>query len=330
MDKNSKILVAGSTGLVGSAIIRGLLAKGYQNIIATTHQKQFVKAHPFLKDKAVTIIPVDLTNQEQTKSFFEKHQPEYVFLAAAKVGGIGANTAYPAEFIYQNLMIAANVIHAAYIYRIKKLLNLGSSCIYPKNADQPITEEALLTGELEPTNEAYAIAKIAAIKLCRYYNQQYQTNFISIMPTNLYGPYDNFNPETSHVIPAMMYKFHQAKKENKSEVILWGTGRPKREFLYVDDLAQASIYLMENYNAADLGEIINIGTGKDLTIQELAQLIQEIVGFKGKIVWDATKPDGMNQKQLDISKITKLGWQAKVQLKEGLQKTYQWYLSSIF
>ena len=307
MNKNTKIYVAGHQGLVGSALVRELANQGYLNIITKTFQE------------------LDLRNQQQTLDFFAKEKPDYVFLAAAKVGGIHANNTYKAEFIYDNLMIASNVIHAAYKYNVKKLLNLGSSCIYPKHASQPLKEEYLLTGPLEPTNESYAIAKIAAIKLCRYYNEQYGTNFISVMPTNLYGPNDNFNLETSHVLPALLRKFHDAKVKNEDSVTLWGTGKPYREFMYVEDMAQACIFLMQKYNAKEVGEFVNIGTGQDVTIKELAKLIKNIIGFTGKIIFDNSKSDGTPRKLLDVSSIHQLGWKHTVNLVEGLQKTYSWY-----
>jgi len=307
MEHDSKIFVAGHTGLVGSAVKRKLESDGYNNLILRSHAE------------------LDLTWQEQVENFFEKEKPEYVFLCAAKVGGILANSTYPAEFIYKNIMIAANVIHASYRYGVKKLLNLGSSCIYPKFALQPIKEECLLTDTLEPTNEPYAIAKIAAIKLCRYYNEQYGTNFLSVMPTNLYGPNDNFDLETSHVLPALIRRFHEAKRDSLTEVTLWGTGSPLREFLYVDDMADACVYLMKSYDAQDIGEFVNVGTGMDLTIKELAQLIAGIVGFLGKIIWDTTKPDGTPKKLLDVSKINALGWKAQTNLRQGIMKTYTWY-----
>lgn len=365
MEKNSKIYVAGNTGLVGSAIVRKLNAEGYNNLVFTPYPEY------------------DLRNQQQVEDFFRKEKPDYVFLAAAKVGGILANSTYPAEFIYDNLMIATTVIHASYKYGAKKLLNLGSSCIYPKLAPQPLKEEYLLTGPLEPTNEPYAIAKIAAIKLCRYFNEQYGTNFISVMPTNLYGPGDNFNLETSHVLPAILRKMHLAKclenndwdsirkdlnkrpieningkssneailnilskygiykissipsLKNKKEISvnsrnlrsvslkLWGTGTPRREFLYVDDLADAVVFLMNNYNAKDIGEFINIGTGKDITIKELAEIIKGIVGFKGEIEWEISKPDGTPQKLLNVERLHKLGWKHKYSLKDGIKQIYK-------
>jgi len=342
MEKEAKVYVAGHTGLVGSAILRRLRELGYNNIVVRTHAE------------------LDLTRQADTEAFLEEERPQYVFLAAAKVGGILANDTYKAEFIYENLMIAANVINAAYKYGVKKLLNLGSSCIYPRLAPQPLKEEYLLGGPLEPTNEPYAIAKISAIKLCRYYNEQYGTNFISVMPTNLYGPNDNFDLETSHVLPALIRKFHLAKLLRQGEhdlilkdldtfgnplssassvedhlssfgifpdkVILWGTGMPYREFLHVDDLADAVIFLMENYDREKLGEFINIGTGQDITIRELAEMIKEIVGFEGEILWDASKPDGTPRKLLDVSRMKALGWEPKIGLQEGIRMTYVWYL----
>ncbi len=311
MDKRSKIYLAGHRGLVGSALKRKLESKGYDNLISRTHRE------------------LDLTNQQAVNEFFEKEKPEYVFLAAAKVGGILANNTYPAEFIYENLMIEANIIHASYRYGVKKLLFLGSSCIYPKLAPQPLKEKYLLTGPLEETNEAYAVAKIAGIRLCKHYNQQYGTNFVSVMPTNLYGPNDNFDLETSHVMPALIRKFHEAKVKNEPEVVIWGTGKPFREFLHVDDMADACVYLMENFNTDDIGEFVNIGVGKDITIGELAELIKEIVGFEGAIRKDISKPDGTPQKLLDITKLSSLGWEAKILLKEGIEQTYEWYQSQI-
>jgi len=304
MNKDSKIYVAGHTGLVGSAIYRKLKSEGYTNIITKTHKE------------------LDLTNQAKTQEFFENEKPEYVFLAAAKVGGIQANNTYPADFAYVNLMIESNVIKASYDYGVKKLLLLGSSCIYPKLSSQPIKEEYLLTGPLEPTNEAYAIAKIAGLKMCQYFYRQYGTNFISVMPTNLYGPNDNFDLETSHVLPALIRKFHEAKINNSPYVEVWGTGTPKREFLHVDDLADAVIYLMNNY---DENEPINIGTGEDISINELAELIKEIVGYEGEIRFDTTKPDGTPRKLLDVSRLHSTGWKHKIDLREGIKQTYEWY-----
>lgn len=307
MNKNAKIYVAGHQGLVGSALMRALTAQGYHNIVTRS------------------FTDLDLRNQVAVDEFFKLEQPEFVFLAAAKVGGIWANNIYKAEFIYDNLMIATNVIHAAYKYGVKKLLNLGSSCIYPKGAPQPLKEEYLLTGSLESTNEPYAIAKIAAIKLCRYYNEQFGTNFISVMPTNLYGPNDNFNLETAHVLPALLRKFHDAKLEKQQSIVVWGSGCPLREFLYVDDLSSAILFLMEKYTARDVGEIINIGIGSDISIKALAELIKNVVGFHGQILYDAAKPDGVRQKLLDVTKMMILGWRAQVSLEEGIKKMYGWY-----
>ncbi len=301
MDKNAKIYVAGHRGLVGSAIIRKLESEGYFNIIKKSHNE------------------LDLTDQKSTRDFFEKERPEYVFLAAAKVGGIHANNIYPADFIYTNLIIECNVIKASYDYDVKKLLFLGSSCIYPKFAEQPIKESSLLTGKLEKTNEAYALAKISGLKMCEFFNRQYGTNFISAMPTNLYGPNDNFDLETSHVLPALIRKFHEAKVENKPYVEIWGTGIPKREFLYVDDLADALVFLMNNYEE---NETVNVGTGEDISIKDLAFLIKDIIGYTGELRFDTSKPDGTPRKLLDVSKIKKLGWKYTTSLKEGIEKTY--------
>ena len=307
MNKNSKIYVAGHRGLVGSAIVRNLEERGYTNIIYRTHKE------------------LDLTRQVEVEKFFEEEKPEYVFLAAAKVGGIQANNTRPAEFIYDNLMIESNIIHSSYKYGVKKLLFLGSSCIYPKFANQPIKEEYLLTGELEPTNEAYAIAKITGIELCKFYKRQYGCDFISAMPTNLYGINDNFDLETSHVLPALIRKFHEAKINNQEEVVMWGTGKPLREFMYVDDLADALVHLMLNYS----DEIhVNMGTGKDLSIGELAQIVKEVVGYEGKIVNDLSKPDGTPRKLLDVSRLEVTGWKYKTELREGIEKVYKWYLET--
>lgn len=308
MDKNNKIYVAGHLGLVGSAIMRKLKTEGYNNIIVRTRHE------------------LDLTDQSKVKEFFNKEKPEYVFLGAAKVGGIMANKSYPAEFIYENLALTLNVIHASYQNKVKKLIFLGSSCIYPKLAPQPIKEEYLLTSSLETSNEAYAIAKIAGLKLCQHYNQQYNTNYIAVMPTNLYGPNDNFNLQDSHVLPAMIRKFHEAKINQNTEITLWGSGQVKREFLHVDDLADALLFLMNTYNGK---EILNIGTGIDLSIAELAETIKKVVGFKGKTTWDTSKPDGTPRKLLDISKIKNLGWESKTELTEGIQITYEWFLKNI-
>ncbi len=301
MNYQSKIYLPGHTGLVGSALKRNLEGQGYENLICKTKEE------------------LDLMDEEAVGEFFEKEKPEYVFLAAAKVGGIKANNDYPAEFIYQNLKIQNNIIHQAYKSGVKKLLFLGSSCIYPRECPQPIKEEYLMTGPLEQTNEPYAIAKIAGIKMCQAYNRQYGTKFISVMPTNLYGPNDNFDPETSHVLPALIRRFHEAKENNQKEVVIWGTGKPKREFLYVDDLADACIFLMNNYQD---NEIVNIGTGEDLSIKELAEKIKDITGFQGEIIHDTAKPDGTPRKLLDVSKLHNLGWQHKTDLKEGIKKTY--------
>ena len=359
-----KIYVAGHNGLVGSAILRMLKEKGYADIVCRTSKE------------------LDLRRQSDTERFFEEERPEYVYLAAAKVGGILANSTYTAEFIYDNMAIALNVINSAYRYGVKKLLNLGSSCIYPTHAPQPMKEEYLLTGSLEPTNEPYALAKISAIKLCRYYNEQYGMNFLSGMPTNLYGPGDNFNLETSHVLPALIRKFHLAKLLRnrdfegivndirtyplgfgignpplspffkggthipplekggeggfedilkrlgitRDNILLWGSGEPFREFLYVDDLADASVFLMEKYDFKDTGELVNIGMGEDRKIKEIAYIVREVVGFEGGIEHDLSKPDGMSKKLLDISRIKSLGWEPKTGLQEGIRKTYEWYL----
>src|SRR3989338_1997035 len=306
MDLSSKIYVAGHKGLVGSAIVRALEKQGYDNLILRTHSE------------------LDLLDQKSATDFFKKEKPEYVFLAAAKVGGIMANRTYPADFIYQNLQIQNNIIHHSHLNGVKKLLFLGSSCIYPRLARQPIKEEYLLTEALETTNEPYAVAKIAGIKMCQAYNRQYGTDFISVMPTNLYGPNDNFDPETSHVLPALIRKFHEAKINNQTEVVVWGTGAPKREFLYVDDLADACIFLMNNY---DNSEIINIGTGEDISIKELAEMIKEITGFTGEINWDASKPNGTPRKLLDVGKLHNLGWKHQINLPDGILSVYEWYQS---
>lgn len=311
MNKNARIFVAGHGGLVGSAVRRRLERGGYTNLLLRTHAD------------------LDLTRQKDVEDFFSQAKPEYVFLCAAKVGGIMANSTYPAEFIYRNTMIAANVINSSYKNGVKRLLNLGSSCIYPRNAPQPLREDALLTSPLEPTNEAYAIAKIAAIKLCRYYNEQYGTDYLSVMPANLYGPGDKFDLETSHVLPSLIRRFHEAMRKGMPEVTLWGTGSPLREFLYVDDLADALVFIIEELDACDIGEFINIGAGWDLSICELAELVAGIVGYEGSIQWDATKPDGMRRKLMDVSRINALGWKAKTGLEEGIIQTYDFYKKSI-
>jgi GDP-L-fucose synthase len=305
MNKESKIYVAGHRGMVGSAIVRKLKELGYTNLILKTRKE------------------LDLTNQFQVNQFFNLERPEYVFLAAAKVGGIRANNEFRADFIYENLIIQSNVIKASHNTGVKKLLFLGSSCIYPKLCPQPIKEEYLLTGLLEPTNDAYAIAKISGIKMCQDFNKQYETNYISVMPTNLYGPNDNYDLNNSHVLPALIRKFHDAKVEGKEKVEIWGTGTPKREFLYVDDLADACLYLMTNYNGS---EIVNIGTGEDITIKDLANLVKEVVGFEGDIYFNTEMPDGTPRKLLDVNRIKGLGWTYKTSLKEGIQKTYADYV----
>lgn len=307
MKKTAKIYVAGHQGLVGSAIVRRLKRAGCKRLVLKTKPE------------------LDLLDQKAVLAFFAKEKPEYVFLAAAKVGGILANQDQPAQFSYENLMIEANIIQAAYIHKTKKLLFLGSSCIYPRDAKQPIKEEYLLSGPLEKTNEAYAIAKIAGLKLCQYYNEQYGTNFIAVMPTNLYGPGDNFSLRTSHVLPALIRKFHEAKEKKEKEVTLWGSGSPRREFLYVDDLADALLCLMEKYEKK---ELINIGSGQELNIKSLTEKIKRVTGFKGKIVWDRSKPDGTPRKRLDISRLKRLGWTPKTSLDAGIKSTYRWFLDN--
>jgi GDP-L-fucose synthase len=309
MDSRAKIYVAGHRGLVGSALVKCLQEGGYSNLIFRTSKE------------------LDLRRQADVQAFFTQERPEYVFLAAATVGGILANSTFKAEFIYNNIMIAANVVEASYHTGVKKLLNLGSSCIYPKFAPQPMKEEFLLTGLLEPTNEPYAVAKIAAIKLCRYYNEQYGTDFISVMPTNVYGPGDNFDLTTSHVLPALIRKFHEAKLRKTTSVTIWGSGEPYREFLHVGDLADACVFLMERYGYSEIGEFINIGTGTDIRIKDLAMLIRSIVGYQGEIEYDGSKPDGTPKKQLDVSRMGKLGWKASTALDEGIRKTYEFYRS---
>ena len=306
MEKNAKIYVAGHHGLVGSGIMRSLQRHGYENIIVRTHRE------------------LDLRNQEQVNRFFEEEKPEYVFLAAAKVGGIWANSQAPADFCYDNMMISANVIHAAYEHHVKKLLFLGSSCIYPKMAPQPIKEEYLLTGALEPTNEGYALAKISGMQMCKFYRRQYGCDFISAMPTNLYGINDNFDLNSSHVLPAMIRKFHEAKVQNKPEVVLWGTGKVLREFLYVDDLADALVFLMNHYSDESH---VNIGTGEDLSIHDLALTVKEVVGYQGDIVYDSSKPDGTPRKLLDVSLLHSIGWHHQVGLRQGIEEVYAWYQS---
>ena len=302
MEKTSKIYVAGHNGMVGSAIVRELKKQGYNNIIIKSR-----------KD-------LDLINQDAVNAFFEKENPEYIFLAAARVGGIGANSTYPADFLYENMMIEMNVINSAFKNNCKKLEFLGSSCIYPKFAEQPITEDSLLTGSLEPTNEAYALAKISGLRYCQYLNKQYGTNYISVMPTNLYGPNDNYDSVNSHVLPAMIKKFHDAKENNFSAVTCWGDGTALREFLYVDDLADLCVFLMNNYNEQDP---VNAGSGEEISIKDLAELVASIVGYKGEILWDATKPNGTPRKLLDLSKSLDMGWKYKTPLIDGIKMTYE-------
>jgi GDP-L-fucose synthase len=311
MTPEARVYVAGHRGLAGSAIVRRLRAGGYTRLLTRSHAE------------------VDLTDQAAVRKFFEVERPEYVFLAAARVGGIQANSTYRADFIYQNLMIESNVIHAAYRAAVKKLMFLGSSCIYPKQAPQPMKEEHLLTGTLEPTNEPYAVAKIAGIKMCGAYNRQYGTNFISVMPTNLYGPGDNYDLQNSHVLPALIRKMHEAKSRNDREVLVWGTGSPRREFLYSDDLADACVFLMERYDAADIGEFVNVGVGREITIREAAELIAEVVGFRGKLAFDASKPDGAPRKLLDVSRLETLGWKAKTRFRDGIAKVYADFLQNV-
>lgn len=307
MEKNAKIYVAGHRGMVGSAIVRALKNQGYTNIITRTSKE------------------LDLRRQIDVEEFFAKEKPDYVFLAAAKVGGILANNEAPADFMYDNMILEMNVIHEAYKNKVKKLMFLGSSCIYPRMAPQPMKEDCLLTSELEKTNEAYALAKISGLKYCEYLNRQYNTDFISVMPTNLYGPNDNYHPEHSHVLPALIRRFHEAKENNLNEVVIWGTGTPLREFLYVDDLADACVYLMNTYSG---NETVNLGTGKELSIKELAELVKKVVGFKGNITFDITKPDGTPRKLLDVSKLEKLGWKYKTELEDGIKLAYEDFLNN--
>ena len=306
MDKKSKIYVAGHLGMVGSAIVRELHRQGYDNIITRTHAE------------------LDLCRQGAVEHFFSAERPEYVFLAAAKVGGIGANSAAPADFMYMNMMLEMNVIHAAMKNGCKKLEFLGSSCIYPRMAPQPMTEQCLLTSSLEQTNEAYALAKISGLKYCEYLNRQYHTDYISVMPTNLYGPNDNYHPENSHVLPAMIRRFHEAKVGHAESVVCWGDGSPLREFLYVDDLANLCVFLMNNYSG---DETVNAGTGKELTIKELAEMVARVVGYKGRIEWDTTRPNGTPRKLLDVSKAARLGWSYKTELEDGIRLAYKDYVA---
>ena len=307
MNKDSKIYVAGHRGLVGSAIVRNLEAKGYTNIIYRTHEE------------------LELTNQADVQAFFKEEQPEYVILAAAKVGGIHANNTYPADFIYDNLMIQNNVIKAAHDYKVKKLLFLGSTCIYPKMAPQPIREEYLLIGSLEETNEAYAVAKIAGLEMCKFFKRQYGDNFISCMPTNLYGPNDNFDLKSSHVLPALIRKFHEAKVNGSDTVEVWGTGTPLREFIYVDDMADACVFLMENYDGE---QHVNIGTGEEVSIRQLAETVKEVVGFEGELVFNTDMPDGTPRKLTTVDKLHGLGWKHKTSLNEGIKLAYDWFLEN--
>jgi len=317
MNLNDKIYIAGHRGLVGSSIVRQLELRGFTNLLMRTHKE------------------LDLTNQAQVQNFFTQENPDYVILAAAKVGGIHANNTYPADFIYQNMMIEANVINSAYENKVKRLLFLGSTCIYPKSVEQPMREDALLTDVLEPTNEPYALAKIAGIKLCESYNRQHGTDFRSVMPTNLYGINDNFHPENSHVIPALMRRFHEAKVNNDVEVVVWGTGNAMREFLYVDDMAEASLFVLEldkqtyDDNTQPMLSHINVGTGKDVTIKEMAQTMKEVVGYKGKVAFDTTKPDGAPRKLIDVTRLKNMGWSYATNLEDGLTNTYKWYLESL-
>lgn len=307
MDKNGKIYVAGHRGMVGSAIVRALEKNGYQNIITRTHKE------------------LDLTRQDAVEAFFAEEKPDYVFLAAAKVGGIVANNEAPADFMYDNMILEMNVIHSAFKNNVKKLMFLGSSCIYPRMCPQPIKEEYLLTGSLEQTNEAYALSKISGLKYCEYLNRQYHTDYISVMPTNLYGPNDNYHPTHSHVLPALIRRFHEAKVDNLPYVTCWGTGNPLREFLYVDDLADACVFLMNNYSG---NETVNLGTGKELTIKELTELVAKVIGYTGEIRWDSSKPDGTPRKLLDVSKLESLGWHYKTELEEGIRLSYQDFLTN--
>ncbi len=313
MHLTAKIYIAGHMGLVGSTILNRLQKQGYTNIITRSYSE------------------LDLTNQQKVEDFFKDEKPEYVFLAAAKVGGILANSTYPAEFIYQNMMIQNNILHQSWLNGVRNLLFLGSSCIYPRLCPQPMKEEHLMTGPLEPTNSPYAVAKISGIEMCWAYNRQYNTNYIPVMPTNLYGPNDNFDLETAHVLPALIRKFHEAKTRNQDSVTVWGTGSPKREFLHVEDMAEACIHVMKNSDKLteeDQTPLFNIGTGVEVTIKELAEVIKDIVGFKGEIVWDVTKPDGTPRKLLDLTRMTEFGWNAEIKLDEGIRKTYKLYIEN--
>ncbi|MBI9088804.1 MAG: GDP-L-fucose synthase [Desulfobacterium sp.] len=339
MNKNSRIFIAGAGGMVGSAIIRNLLEKGFNNLVGSFHSsppqadKFTLIPNSETLPKGLRLVQIDLTCQDEVKRFFKELKPDHVFLAAAKVGGIHANNTFPAQFIHENLAIQGNIIHAAYEAKVKRLLFLGSSCIYPKQAPQPMKEEHLLTGLLEPTNEPYAIAKIAGIKMCEAYNRQYGTRFLAVMPTNLYGPNDNFDLETSHVLPALIRKFNEAKQSGAPEVVVWGTGSPKREFLHVDDMADASVFVMnlaepvidEHLTNYPKPCFVNVGTGTDCTIKEVAETIKEVVGYKGSLRFDTSKPDGTPRKLLDISHLHSLGFTAQLDLKKGIEDTYDWY-----
>ena len=343
MRKDARILVVGASGMVGSAIVRRLQSLGYTNILGTYHSRMpdgaiFMQDdNPAVMPEAIKLVKVDLTAQEAVNSFFSRERPEYVFLAAARVGGIHANNTFPAQFIYDNLAIQCNTIHAAYKAGVKRLLFLGSSCIYPKLAPQPMKEELLLTGLLEPTNEPYAIAKIAGIKMCEAYNRQYGTRFMAVMPTNLYGPNDNFDLENAHVLPALIRKFHEAKTSGKKEVVIWGTGTPKREFLHVDDMADAAVFVvnLDEKTAADYFFsypnpcFVNVGAGTDCTIKEIANIVQKVTGFKGRTLYDTSKPDGTPRKLLDVSKLSVLGWNSKIGLENGIQQAHAWYMRQV-
>jgi GDP-L-fucose synthase len=329
MNRQSKIFIAGASGMVGSAIMRNLIKNGYMNIVGSYHSKILAEQ----KNLPVKMVQINLNAQETVNGFLKNEKPDHIFLAAAKVGGIQANMTYPAQFIHENLSIQNNVIHAAYENKVKRLLFLGSSCIYPKNTPQPMKEEHLLTGPLEPTNEPYAIAKIAGIKMCESYNRQYGTRFLAVMPTNLYGPNDNFDLKTSHVLPALIRKFHEAKLAGKPEVVIWGTGSPRRELMHADDMADACVHIM-SLPDSDVDHyltnypfpcFINVGTGIDCTIRELALIVKEQVGYQGNLVFDRTKPDGTPRKLLDTSRIKQLNWKARISLKQGIRDTYHWY-----
>ena len=334
MKTTDKILVAGAAGMVGSAIIRALLARGYENILGTIHRSA-PDFGPGAEGR-LRLERLDLLDQTAVHTFFDKERPDHVFLAAAKVGGIHANNTYPAEFIHDNLLIQTNVIHSAYLSGVDRLLFLGSSCIYPKHAPQPMKEEHLLTGPLEPTNEPYAIAKIAGIKMCESYNRQYGTKFVAVMPTNLYGPGDNFHPVNSHVLPALIRRFHEAKENGDTEVFVWGTGNVRREFLHVDDMADACVFVMnlpdDRFQAELLSYpspcFVNVGTGQDVTIREVAESVAQATGFKGKLVFDASKPEGTPRKLLDVTRLTAFGWEAQIEMQKGISGAYTWFCNA--